>query len=491
MLPFLTPDGKPMDMAGRNRMILPIAFVGFLVAFTVLVGTCACASPLVFYASLCATTLALLLSWRLYARLDVSGAALLPTDTHTQPLSIEDAQTGLSITLYTDVRELPQAQWDSFLPQERLFLHTSYLKALQAAPPTNASLRYILAEDQDGRPVAVASFHILSMRDGEIGDLIDGKWLHRLIRPVASLLGESSQSTPVRVLLCGSALGSGEFGFHYDETQIEPQAAFSLLTRMMDRIKREEQQQGRPIGVMAIRDFGPDHQGHAKALPEAGYSPLVAEPAMVVPLDPSWTSMNDYMGAMSAKYRKRVKDARKYGKGLIKSQLNAEQIEANSGRIKELFDNVIGQAGFRLTNLEPTTFVQMKRELPEAFHFTAYHLEEKMVGFTVLYTMGEESEAHLVGIDYEYNIPTRLYQNMLYDFIECSMEHGCKCVHMGRTALEIKSTVGAEPVDLAFYVRHSHPLYNSLIRPALSLIPETEWTQRRPFDKGPAPAPKP
>lgn len=56
---------------------------------------------------------------------------------------------------------------------------------------------------------------------------------------------------------------------------------------------------------------------------------------------------------------------------------------------------------------------------------------------------------------------------------------------MGRTALEIESSIGAVPRAMVCYMRHANPLGNRLIAPLVAQIIPTPWTPRSPFrDEG-------
>ena len=52
----------------------------------------------------------------------------------------------------------------------------------------------------------------------------------------------------------------------------------------------------------------------------------------------------------------------------------------------------------------------------------------------------------------------------------------------GRTALEIKSTIGAEPVEIFGLIKHNNLLINQFIESIFnSLNPTIKWIQRKPF----------
>ena len=48
-----------------------------------------------------------------------------------------------------------------------------------------------------------------------------------------------------------------------------------------------------------------------------------------------------------------------------------------------------------------------------------------------------------------------LYLNMLYDIIGCGIAQGFQRIILGRTALEIKSSIGAKPIKLNGFMHHS------------------------------------
>ena len=56
-----------------------------------------------------------------------------------------------------------------------------------------------------------------------------------------------------------------------------------------------------------------------------------------------------------------------------------------------------------------------------------------------------------------------------------------KSVRLGRTAEEIKSGVGATPIEMKFYAKHHNRFKNSILRPFLSLLRPSEFNLRRPF----------
>ncbi|MNY41463.1 hypothetical protein D3C86_1762760 [compost metagenome] len=71
---------------------------------------------------------------------------------------------------------------------------------------------------------------------------------------------------------------------------------------------------------------------------------------------------------------------------------------------------------------------------------------------------------------------------MLFDMTEFGISNQFKRIVFGRTALEIKSTIGAEPVEIFGLIKHNNKAINPFMEKIFtSLNPKVEWIQRKPF----------
>ena len=71
---------------------------------------------------------------------------------------------------------------------------------------------------------------------------------------------------------------------------------------------------------------------------------------------------------------------------------------------------------------------------------------------------------------------------MLYDMVAYSINKGFKEIIFARTALEIKSSVGASPVQMSGFIYHNNKWINKFIGKIFKqLEPELNWQQRHPF----------
>jgi hypothetical protein len=127
-------------------------------------------------------------------------------------------------------------------------------------------------------------------------------------------------------------------------------------------------------------------------------------------------------------------------------------------------------------------FSVFKEVLLDKFLFYGYFIDDKLVGFNTLIKNGESMDTYFLGYDETIQKEKMLYLNMLYDMIGYSINQGFKEIVFARTALEIKSSVGAKPLEMFGYIQHSNSLINTKIDTIFNYLePKTEWQERNPF----------
>ena len=92
----------------------------------------------------------------------------------------------------------------------------------------------------------------------------------------------------------------------------------------------------------------------------------------------------------------------------------------------------------------------MKEELGESFRFFGYENQTgELLGFCTLIQNGSAYDAHFLGLKETSNREHQLYLNMLFDMLGKAIERSdINTIVFGRTALEIKSSVGATPKNM-------------------------------------------
>ena len=117
----------------------------------------------------------------------------------------------------------------------------------------------------------------------------------------------------------------------------------------------------------------------------------------------------------------------------------------------------------------------------DKFIVNGYFFEDNLVGFSTTFINNKVVEAGYIGLDYEYNYKYAVYQKMLYNYVKQGIHYNSTELRLGRTAEEIKSTLGAEPVNMKLYARHRNSLSNTFIKPIIESITPSEFEVRKPF----------
>ncbi len=405
--------------------------------------------------------------------------------------AIRKPASSFSFALYDNVPSINEAHWNKVIGNKDGFLQLLYLRALENAPPSNMRFYYALIYDEQN-PVAAAYFQMLNFNAENLEGLLtedeNGNCFSGFKKYLTNHILKSVDKVNMRLLICGNSFISGEHGFIHTP-EITPDAAFDALADVIYRISNSEKLRGK-VSAVLIKDFYKSTVKNAKELEEFRYHDFLVEPNMILKIKANWNTFEDYANALSKKYRNRAKKILSKGSVFERRLLSIEEIEKHSKKIHELYTNVLFKAKFRLAILPVNYFIEMHNKLKDNFQLTGYFFNEELVGFKSSFLLKYELEAHFVGMDYSINKEFELYQNILYDYVKEAILYKKNILHLGRTASEIKSNLGAKAYELTCYARHRNPLSNRIIRPLIDYLKPEEWTPRNPFkEEGVLPMP--
>lgn len=283
----------------------------------------------------------------------------------------------------------------------------------------------------------------------------------------------------MRLVTNGNNLISGEYGFRFTHDLIEEQR-LELVLQITDVVAREERL-SKTISAVLIKDY---HQPLAPEwlLEEDHYLPFDVEPNMVVDLPPGIQTIEAYIGMYSKKYRNRAKSILKKREGLRIVNLTAVETTRYEQQIYALYEQVFHHAQFKLVKLPVCYFREAKKRFGDQFVMKAFFIEEQMVAFASGFVMSDKSfEAHYIGLDYQLNLQHELYQNILYCLLAEALANNCVKVNLGRTAAEIKTTVGAYAKPLHCYLKPQNAVSKLIQKPFVKLLAPAAFTPRNPF----------
>jgi hypothetical protein len=381
------------------------------------------------------------------------------------------------------VKSVNADHWNSMVPFGSEFLKLSYLNVWEKAHAENMRFHYTIIYDQR-KPVAIAYFQVIDFNGENFDSLIELENNEAFCSITAYLqkhltnhIRRHADKINMRLLVCGNSFISGEHGFTHAKGANKV-ALIDALADVIYDVSRIEKLRGK-IAAVLVKDFYLTEDHAADELSEFKYHNFLAEPNMILPIQ--WETFDAYLNAMSKKYRHRAKGIVKKGEEMERRIFSVEEIITNEREIAQLYKNVHLKAKFRLATLPVNYFTEMKKELKEDFVFTAYYVENKLAGFRTSFVLEKAIEAHFIGIDYELNKQLELYQNILYDYVKEAISMHTGQLFLGRTASEIKSTIGAEAVELKCYIRHHNPLSNRIIKPFVDYLKPAAWIPRNPF----------
>jgi hypothetical protein len=383
--------------------------------------------------------------------------------------------------LFTDVDDAGML-WDRAAPEDDIFLQRPYLRTLMAAPSLDMRL-FFAVFFSDGAPCGVAVYQLLpfsgkvNYRENAAAHPGAG-WSVRLLSRFKSWLASLFS---FRVLVCGNMMVTGAHGFYFTPGRADAHRIAAWLEAGAQAIRRNLPVQ--PL-VTLVKDVSLQQTGLPDALADMQYLQFNIQPNMVLSLP--FDRFEAYLGAMNTKYRTRAKRAfKKLGTDLEIRELTRSEVEHWQPRMHALYRQVSEAAGFNMVALDKGYFAALKRALPEAYTVYGYFKGGDLVAFFGVIRNAHELDAHYLGYDKALNHERQLYLNMLYSIVQEGIRQGTPELVFSRTALEIKSSVGAVPEQMNCFVRHENKLVNCLGKGLFRFLTRgAAWEQRHPFKPG-------
>ncbi len=214
----------------------------------------------------------------------------------------------------------------------------------------------------------------------------------------------------------------------------------------------------------------------------SAFHPFVTDPDIFMSIDASWMNFDDYIDALASKYRVRTKKVLSVSSGIISKDFSMEELRAQKMNLTKLYNNVVNHVAFNMAVLNIDFFEQMKATYDERCSITGYFKANELVSFVCLFNVDSDTmHVHYIGLDYDKNKEYKIYNRMLLDFVKMAIENRKKQIHFGRTATEIKTTIGAVPSPLHAYIKMNNGLINASLPYFLKRIKPPEYTARNPF----------
>jgi predicted N-acyltransferase len=377
----------------------------------------------------------------------------------------------ITFKIFNSTAALP-LQWDQ-VAQQNVFLQTPYLTVLERSAPTNMQCFYIgIFEKSLLIGVSLAQHLNLNVLEsfGERDKCFKTTLRNYIFKNFAS-----------HTLFLGNNMITGQNGYVFSK-EIDFECISGILHQSADEIISYFKKKGVVIHLVSFKDFYENCAIKLKSYDFSRMYEFTTQPNMILYPNENWSTEENYTAALSKKYRDQFKRARKKFKGVEVKNLSYADVLAQENIIYSLYHYVAKNAPFNTFFLAENHFSTMKGQCGNRFQIFGYYIEDRLVGFHTLLLNDETLETYFLGYDESIQKENMLYLNMLYNMTEYGIVNGFKRIIFGRTALEIKSSVGAIPVNMSGFIYHTNPWINRFMKIIFKqLEPKTHWQQRHPF----------
>ena len=319
------------------------------------------------------------------------------------------------IDIFESTDKVSTDHWNSVLKGQNIYLDLNYLNALEKALP-NYDFRYLLFFDANNSVVGLCYFQLVYFTDNDIN-------FEALSEKMRGMLPSSFKKwISTRLLICGNAFATGENGFLFSD-RISKYDRIYLINKGIKKIVNQELARNRPISISLIKEFWPDNLSMSKEFTRCKYHEVNIDVNMVLNLNSSWHSFDDYLMALNSKFRTKYKQVFKKSKELEIIDFDNNTVIDRLSEIDKLYHNMVNKSSFTFGRLNAKTFQELYNELGDSFYFKGYILDHKLIGFATATIQNKTLDGNYIGIDDQFNKEYTVYQRILYDFIAFAI--GC------------------------------------------------------------------
>jgi len=372
-------------------------------------------------------------------------------------------------SLYPSVDLIDPVVFKELNTDKNVYFSKSFLKAFERSNP-QIEFKYITIADAEKKTIALAVVQVISLSvEGTLKNI-------KVASLIRKLLGLFFCNEHIKILFCGNVFLSGEHGIRCSDG-VSKDEIMSQIGIALDAVAANT----KPLHAIFIKDFKEESIKNTRQFLKFGYSEINVEPNMIVQLDPKWKTFEDYKNILKSKYRVKANKADSSSSSLKSRLFTEHDFETYKEELQALYQNTIDNASFNAQVLNLNTYIHLRASFKDDFIVKAYFLEDKLVGFLTALVNKNTLDAHFIGLDYRLNKSHAIYPRILNDYVRLGIEKQVSSIDLGRTASEIKTTIGAIPLELSCYIKHKNPFLNSLIKPFFRRIKIKEFKQHSPF----------
>lgn len=395
----------------------------------------------------------------------------------TKPLSSESiAGAEFTYKIFNKIANVPAIVLEELGCSESFFFSPYYWKSYEEAFSKKIAFRYIIIF-HSGEAVAFAPFQIINFDGNNIANAnAEDNLLQKL---KTSLVKNIVNLVSIRLLVSGNTFLTGELSLFIKKGFLLNDKLATAYYSSIETLMNHEQIKG-----VLIKDFYKETAHSLTVLEKNGFLKFQVNPNMEMDISSDWNTIADYEKALSSKYRVRYHKALERAEGLVFRELTVTDTETYEPILNGLLQDVLRNSDFKLFNPDIAYMKSLQAHFPEIFRITGFFRNDDLIGFYSTYLNNKELVACFVGMNKMFLKQHDLYLNILFKLIEQAITLKTTSLIFGRTAMEIKSAVGALPKEMYLFVKHACPVRNYLVHKSIkTLSKNAKWTLREPFKK--------
>jgi len=180
-----------------------------------------------------------------------------------------------------------------------------------------------------------------------------------------------------------------------------------------------------------------------------GAATVEAEPFMNLTIQPEWKNFDDYVQSMSSKYRVRTKKVLSNSQEYLTFELKHNEANDWIPQCAQMLGHTLKDKTLAISPRLSMMLHTFVRTMKDKFKVWGYYKNEQLCGFISAIESEHGLYAMHLGLT-DAAAEDQLYQRMMYDVIAFGIEQKDEFVCLGRTATEIKSTMGAFPIENSY-----------------------------------------
>jgi predicted N-acyltransferase len=369
------------------------------------------------------------------------------------------------VRLCDDIDAIEPAEWDGLLAPEDVQASHRFVKACRDSGIEGARYRHLLLYDARGlAAIATFSFMFVSL------DLMSTRAARGA---VALVRGMRPGFLRLPLAMCGLPVSFGDSCLRL-RWDADPRPVLEIVTDALAAFGEEQE-----ASVLCLKEFTPSQAKTLAPLGALGYIEAPSLPTFVLPL--RWPSLEAYLGAMRAGYRRQANATRAAVRAAGLTTRVVTSFGAECPRIFALYEQVIHRAPVVLERLNLAFFERLAALGPES---RALLLERdgELLAAAVLLRTGAEETFLLAGIDYERSQECQAYPGLVLAVVEEAIRSGARRLRLGQTGGPLKTRLGGEPEGRVVFLRYHHPWGHRLLRASQrALFPARAVPARRVF----------